>query len=444
MFRYVPLRGAVLLVLVMGCLNGSVTPLAAQLRNPSAAALGMAGNFAGAARGPSAVYWNPAGLALKGTERFSLFVSPLVGAAMLAPFSPGELARAQGNFLDEAAKAEWLARIRGAGGLSGRITGSTTYLAGNAGRVGLMVSTAVFGETVLSPGGAELMLYGNVGPDGMPRVMELQGSTFELGVTSTAAVAVGQPIVIGGETLALGATLKYTVGHLLYAGRDEEARLEADPLRAHLRFPLVQTAKSRTDRAGGLLRNNGAGLGLDLGIGWEAEQVAVSAVARNVINGFAWDPERLVYRPGVVLLERGRSEIEFGERSLSTAPPDLRDWVARLKPPRSFAFGIASRPRANLLLVTDYQVEPPHREGAMSWWRFGTGLEFRPRPWLPLRTGIAWHAGGVEYAGGLGVRRGPIDLAMGAGLRRGIGGIGTTAALQVGFNPLPPPGSALR
>lgn len=445
MCQYGLLRGIGIVALVVGCLCSSVAQAAAQLRSPSAAALGVADNFTGAARGHSAVYWNPAGLGLDGTGRLSLFVSPLLGGATLAPLDLGELARVQGEFLDEEVKADWLARIRDAGGVSGRVMGSVTYLAGNVGRLGFQVSTTVSGEAALSPGVAELLLYGNVGPDGMPRVMEFRGSALDLGVMSTAAIAVGQPIEIWGESLAIGATLKYTVGHLLFAGRDEEALLEADPLRVRLRFPAVQTAKERLDRAGGLLRNNGHGLGLDLGVGWEAERFGFGAVARNIFSGFGWDPEMLVYRPGVVLLEKGGSEVEFGEQSFSDAPPALRDWVKSLKPPRSFALGVVSRPAPKLAMVADYQIETPRREGASSRWRFGTGLEFRPRSWLPLRTGIAWHARGVEYAAGLGVRRGSLDLSAGASLRRGIGGVGTTAALQAGFSPFPPPPvSALR
>jgi hypothetical protein len=426
-FRIV--RGLAIVALAWGCSILSATRASAQLASPSAAALGMADNYTAAARGYNSIYWNPAGLALSGTERLSFAFLPVRANISVLPIRLSEFARMQGRFLDEETKANWLGLVQDADGLSGSVLGTVTYLAGNVGRIGFQLSTTASGDVDLSPAVTEFLLYGNVGRYGAPQAVDLRGSSFGTTATSTAALAFGQPIMIGGNLLAIGATLKYTIGHYLAAGRDEEAYAAADPLRLNLRFPVLQTdAKSRSSS---FLHNNGRGLGLDLGAGWENEWLAVGLVARNLLSNFSWDRAALRYRPGVIVLDHDGNEIDTDPRPISEASPEFTSWAVGLGAPRSYALGVAGSPREWLLLTSDLQLETRVVPGAGRIWRQGIGVEARPVDWLPLRTGLAWGTRGAEYAAGIGARYGPVELAVGGKFR----GREAAGAIQIAFRP---------
>lgn len=435
MTKHSYVHGMVIAALVWGGVILSTTRLSAQLVSPSATALGLAENYVAAARGYSAVYWNPAGLGLSGTGRLSLVFLPLRGNAAISAIGVAELARMQGEVLDAETKADWLAQIQGANGLLGGGLGSITYVAGNVGRIGFQVSTTAAGDVALSAAAAEMLLYGNRGPGGAPRMAELDGSSFGVTGISTAAVAVGQPVSIWETRIAVGASLRYSMGHYLLAGRDEEAFAGADPLEVRIRFPTVQTESDLISRSAPYLHNNGQGVGLDLGLGWENEYLGIGVVARNLVRYFRWDASALRYRPGVILIDHDGNESETGERPISEASPAFMKWLNDRGVPRSYALGVVAQPSPWISLTSDLQLEESPDPGSGQSWRYGAGMEVFPLTWLPLRTGFAWGTRGPEYAAGLGFRLGSVEVSAGGMVRGRARGNEATGAFHVAFRP---------
>ncbi|MGD2069516.1 MAG: conjugal transfer protein TraF [Gemmatimonadota bacterium] len=389
-------------------------PAAAQLARASAADFGLGNAVTATARGFSAIAGNPAGLGMPGTGRFSLAVLPLQLRQGLEPVGLGDLADFGGRVVPDAVKEAWLADVRADGGEVGSSEAGVSGLALQAGRMGVQVSTLAAGRGRLVPDAAELLLFGNAGRSGEPAGFELAGSTLDGWAVSTVGVSFGLPIGEDpGRSLAVGATVKYSVGHAVVVGRDVGSAVGNDPLEVAIDFPVLSTP---VDDAG---LENGSGLGLDLGVAWERGPLRLGATAQNVLSTFAWDVDGMVFRPGTALFNEDESGSDFDERPGEEAPEALRAAVDELGFAPLLAVGGAYELGPELTVAADVQKRFGEGMGVDPDFRAAVGLEARPTPVLPLRAHVAKITGGYQLGGGLSLVLGPVTLSGGAAVQVG-------------------------
>jgi hypothetical protein len=428
---------------------------AAQLASPSAAALAAGENVTATARGFSATAWNPAGLGMPGTGRFSLTLFPARGVAGLDPIGLDDLSAQAGEILTDQVKRDWLARIQASGRQQGSAGADLTILALNAGRLGVQVSSSMRGVMDLAPDAAEVVLFGNVGESGQLRDYQLAGSAIDMAAYSTIAVAWGQPFRVSlgplpAQNFAAGVTVKYTVGHVLIAGRDAGSVLQGDPLGFRLDFPVIHTpfqdvyvcepgveecTESNAIRTIAYDGMAGSGIGVDVGAAWQAGPFSAGVVIRNLVNGFAWDADRMVFTAARADVEAGADSVtaEFEVRPFSEAPASLRNRLDDLGFAPTLAVGGAFRALPILTLTADLRRELGEalRVGART--HLGAGAELRALPILPVRVGLAAISGGYQISGGLGLELGLLTLNAAAAHRSSDVGTDSHLMATVGF-----------
>ena len=250
-----------------------------QLPSASSAPLATANNYTALARGFTAISLNPAGLGMPGNPGFSFALLPVEAREGLNAFSLGELAGFGGITLPDSIRERWLQSAVDEGGLKARAAAAATPFAFSAGRFGLQVSTVGVASVTTDPDVFELALFGNAGRTGTPRNMMLDSTRVDAWWASTAALAFGFPLPgIKGGDFAVGATLKYTVGHVTLTGRDDGSIVQTNPIRLDVTLPSIAPDSLTVDA--------GNGMGLDLALAWQDSTWAVSAVVQNVFNTF--------------------------------------------------------------------------------------------------------------------------------------------------------------
>lgn len=420
-----PRRAAAMALLnaLAAMLHAGAGTLSAQVPNASAAALGMGENYTAAARGWSAVSWNPANLGLLGGGGFTFTMGAVGGIAGIGPITMADLKAYEDRLLPVDVKEQWLTRIRNEGGQSGAGGFDGTWLGVRAGPLAFQLSTSARAANDVSPGFAELLLFGNADDLGNPRILDLSGSSVKAGAWTTGALSVGAPAMhIAGGWLALGATAKYTVGHVLAYARESFGTATADPIGVRMTLPLVHT--NLGDDETPMRMDNGAGIGVDAGIAWQRGGVTLAASAQNVMNTFAWEETSLVYRPAEVTLSMSQQQATMEEQAYAAAPETVRDDVANLTFEPAWAAGVMVRRSERLMLTADARWGPGDGFTTRPARHIGAGAELFATQWLPLRAGAAWIEAadgnaGFQLGGGAGIALGGFDIAASA-LRRGL------------------------
>lgn len=385
----------------------ATAPTYAQLPSASAAALGMGDNFTAVARGSDAPAWNPAGLGMQGSSlvTFSLFTPRAIGG--LDPVSLSDLKDHEGSSVPFSVREDWLDMITREGNEQGSGGVELTFLSASVSRVGVQLSTTGRAVANLDPGVAELLLFGNAGRTGVPVEIDLSGSSLDAVVTSTLAISYGHPIIrTPNRSLALGATLKYTFGHLMFTGVETGGSVSADPLGVQLQFPMVVSDTVLVfDKL-----DNGGGVGLDLGVMYETGAWNGGAVVRNLFNTFEWDQQSLFFRPGEAVFNQTERSSNFTPQPFSEAPEALRERVESFVGSPELAAGVGFRPNGRVLVTADafHRLEDSRLGEAGS--RLGAGVEFRARRWLPLRAGGAVLDNGTLASLGLGLEFGVVNF----------------------------------
>lgn len=405
-----------------------VTPAAAQLPSASAAALGMGDNYTAAARGFNAVAWNPSVLALRTNPGGSFTLMALRGGNGLEPVTLGDLARYSDRVVPDAVREDWLSRIAADGRQHGEGEVGGTWVAAQLGRFAVHAGTRVRALTDVTPGVAELVMFGNAGSD-EPRAIDLSGSTLGASAWSTIGVSGGVPIELGENRMALGATVTWTMGHLLASGENSTGRTTAEPVTVQLAFPLVQTTLD------GYSANAGTGFGLDLAASLEMRSVTLAAVVQNVASSFSWNPDRLEYRPLTVSIDQADADTRSDAVPFEGAPDEVRARIAALGFDPAWSFGAAWRPDDRLRLSADARFGADDGMLAGPSRHLGAGAEVRPLPWLPVRAGGALvsqtpgDAGWLASAG-LGLEAGPWGVNV-AAARRGSERMGGATVIML-------------
>lgn len=416
------------------------TPALAQLTNPSAASVGMAGSYTVMARGLSAAYWNPAGLAMPGSPGFSISILPVNAIAGLDPVSLSDIAEYDDTIIPNEVKQEWLDEIVAEGSQQGNGGAGVTYLAMSIWRLGFQVGTSTVATADIDPGVARLLLFGNADGDTAIEITA-ENNDMNFGIVSTASLSYAQPLTISlgplpDQHFALGATVKYSVGHFLVSGFDNGSRADVDPLEVVVEFPVIMSFAP--DSVEGVEAeeestwNKGSGLGLDVGAMWQGGIFSAAVSLQNLINTFAWNEDDMWYSPGEVLFNEDTTTSNFDARPLSEAPEELRARLDDLAYPPVVSVGGAVR-----LPMLTVSGEIRHRAGESLSLETGThagvGAEFRPVRFIPIRAGVATVNGGFNLGAGLGLELGVFNLNVAGNRRSSDLGTDYVGALTVSF-----------
>ena len=398
-----------------------------QLPSASTATLATANNYTALARGFTAIATNPAGLGMPGNPGFSLALLPIQARVGLNAISLSEIDTYEGLLLPTATKEAWLQSVTAEGGLTTRAGAAATAFALSAGPIGFQISTVGEANATLGPDAFELALFGNAGRTGTARDMRLTGTGGDAWAATTAAVAFGMPLSAGeGRSLALGATLKYTVGHAVVAARDDGSVITANPIGIDLAFPSILPDSFNA--------NNGTGVGLDLGLAWEGTAWAVSVAVQNVFNTFQWELDAFAYRPGTVFADADSVATDFDPLPVADAPASLRTELLAQSFEPALILGIAYRATERVALTADFRHDVGeglvHGEGS----HIGMGVELRLLSFLPLRGGVSRISGGaVHLAGGFGLEMGPVHVSAAYLVEKQSAGEYRAASLALSF-----------
>ena len=392
-------------------------PLTAQLPSASTPALGMGDNFTAAARGYHAIVWNPALLGVGGNPSASLALAPIRIVAGLDPVSLSDFKQYEGKVVEASVKAKWLADVTAEGREQGSGGFDATALAVQIGRFAFQASTRANAVADLGPGAVRLLLYGNTDEQGNPQAFNLEGSNFNAFWTSTLAGSFGLPIKLSNGTASVGATLKYTVGHMLAQGQDAGSQFTTQP-NVTLRFATVSSASEDNDGI-----NNGGGIGLDIGFAFQRDKLTLSAAVQNVFNSFEWKTDKFRFYPGEAIFNATTKEANFEDLDYGQAPAALRSTIDELKYKPSIAVGAALMSSDKLTLAADIRSrlgDGGIEEGPK--FHAGAGVEYKLLSFLPVRAGAAAITGGFQFGGGIGLDLGPFNL--GASLMQRDGELG--------------------
>ena len=378
-----------------------------QLPSASTASLATANNYTALARGFAAIALNPAGLAMSGNPGFSLSFPafPIEARVGLNALKLNDINEYEGLPVPLATKEAWLTSVIAEGGLTARVGAAATAFALTAGPIGFQISTVVEVNATIAPDAFELATFGNAGRTGAARDMTLEGTSAQGWAATTGAFSFGMPLpAVQGGDLSIGATLKYTVGHALLTGRDDGSTITADPIGLNLSLPSIAPDS--------LTPNNGTGLGLDIGLGWENETWVVSASVQNVFNSFQWKLDDFAYRAGVLIVDGSSVSDDFDAQPATAAPTALQTEVLAQRFEPVLNLGIAYRASEKLAVTADFRKDNGEALVLGAGSHVGIGVEFRALSFLPLRAGFSRISGGaVHLAGGFGLVLGPVNLS---------------------------------
>jgi hypothetical protein len=421
-------RGGVRVWMSAAVIAAVAGPVSAQLPNPSAAALGMGGNFTALARGFDALAWNPAGLAAPSAPSYSVAVLSTGGDFGLSPVSLFDLVRYGDSQLSDQARERWLNAIDAAGGEKGQGGADITYLALSTSGFGFQVATSLQAVIDAPPDLAALAL--SSGPRGGPgSVTSFSNGAVDFAATSSVGLSYAQrvPMQVGSSgrgQLMVGVTLKYTVGHFLLTGRPEPIVSEG-PDSGQVGFPVLQTD---TGQSRGI---NGSGLGIDIGALLQLNQLSVGLTIKNALNGFDWKANNMVERP-VGAVFGATTGPGAASQPFESAPADLQARVLDLKYKPEVLLGAAYQVSERLVLSGDIQSRPGGGMELNAASHVGVGAEYRLVPNVPVRLGVAAVGGKVQVAGGAGVEVAGVSISLAGALQDTD--LGTTKRALVTFS----------
>ncbi len=417
--------------LVVAALGFFVAPATAQLPQASATALGLGFNTTASARGFAALANNPAGLSMDDGPGFSLAVAAVAVETGLGPISLRDLVDYEGQLVPDAVKSEWIQRVAESGSQAGTIGAGATPVAFSVGSLGFQLSAQVGGEVNLGPDAVELLLFGNAGRTGSAGDYDLEGSSLDAFVLSTAAVGYGFQV---SPQLHLGVTGKYTVGTGLVVGRDAGSVLQSDPLLAQIEFPVLFTDfedEFGNERDGAF--DNGSGLGLDVGAIWVGPSLTVGATIQNLISTFEWDLAGFSYTPGQAVFDGEDGESNFDEFPADAAPQVLLTAAEELTLKPAFAVGVQLEATSLLRVTADLRKRTSGGLSVGPDFHLGAGAELRALSFLPVRAHLAKVSEGFQVGGGASLVLGPVNLSGGVALRTGDVGDATLGMVTLSF-----------
>jgi hypothetical protein len=417
-----PIVAGLALLLVAGSASG-------QVASASPAALGMGENYTALARGLHAVAWNPStlGLSRGGPSFVTLAVR---GASGVGPVGLGDLSDWSDALVPTSVKQDWLTRIGTDGGQVGSGSADVTWAALRVGPLAVHASSSARMTADVSPGIAELILFGNVGESGEAQALDLSGSNVTGWAWSSVGASYAVPVPTDEGRASFGVTVKYVMGHAMALGDNSTGSTTVDPVAVDLAFPLVHT-----DLDGDFALDAGTGFGVDLGASIESGDWTLSGVVQNVTNSFAWDASKLRYRPLSVSLDMNETATETDDMPLASAPAAVVERVEALRFEPVYGGGVAWRYAWDLTFTADARFGSADGIQAGPSRHVGGGVEWFVSEWFPVRLGGALismgdGAEGWQAGGGLGLEFGGWNMSASA-MHRSAGRFGDATMLMV-------------
>ncbi len=416
--------------IVPALLLGWTSIAGAQLANASATATALSGAFTARATGYNAVAWNPANLAMPGNPGFSLTLLALDGSAGLTPIDLNKIHDYQGQFVPASVREQWLLDVTAQDGQKGGVGGGLTELGLSLGSFAFQLSTKVASDVNLAPDAVEAILFGNAGRTGTVKALNLAGSSLQGAAYSTGAVSYGLPLtsLIPLANFAVGATVKYTVGHGMVLGLDNGSAVNTSDIT--LNFPAVIP-----DTSGGKAKsgNLGSGVGLDLGGAWTIPGFRFGVNVQNVVNTFKWDTTKFVVRPvsGLFNVDTSYTNSKGPDQPYSTAPAALRAKVAAMKFKPVIAAGMSFDWLPQMTVSADIRQQAGDGIEVGPKSLIAAGVEYRIIPFIPLRAGVSTMTGGFGVSGGLGVHVLGFEMGIAGFLRKRDGGTESGGTLSL-------------
>lgn len=399
----------------------------AQLTSASASALGLADNYSALASGADAPAWNAAGLALRGSPRLEVRV--LAGRAILGlhRVTLGVVAAYLDTIVPVEFNRGYVGRITGEVSERGTSGFEGTGVAVSRGRFAIQFASLGRSIQRIAPDPAILERFGDPASEGR---LNFAGARYDVAVSSTLALSYAHPVAprlaLLGHSIAVGATIKYTVGHALIVGEDRGSLLTRTPLELGIDFPVIAS-----DTIFDTPEHKGDGLGVDIGAGWNSAKWAAAATVRNIVNTFRWDAEEFIFRPGTARFTRDSAIADFDAQSFVNAPAHLRARLRELTWRRTLSAGVAFRPRRGVVVAADLRRDIGDGLEIAPRTHAGAGLEYRAVPGFPLRAGVAVVTDGIQYAGGTGIDYRSVSASLALARRTSSVGGATIAMMAV-------------
>ena len=418
-------REVVTAVVLILSLDGAVHALSDT--EPRALALGQA--YTALARGPEAVFWNPANLALGGEPKLKW---ELLGAglSLITENNSFSVRAYNGNFTDDthrigiAEKKELLRDIPRDGlrfnadlvpflsaGLP--VNGGISFPLGNGIQAAITTNVAIGVEGEMPKDMFELMLFGNEF-DRSYEIASWDGSSWLVGGVNFAGAKPWMPDRLAAHLreFSVGGTLKVSggaYGEITKSDGGMISRIQGTDLEG---FALVRSSR-------------GIGFGVDFGVAGVSGdgRTTFSAGMLNLVDFISWSigsRQDSVYARATRLRVtrfldpdqvRMRDVLE-NEDTDGDGDPDFRaklgeDGFSRSLPAMLRA-GIAHRPMPHMTVVGNYDQAFSSGFGISPMPKISTGAEYRLVAWFPTRIGLS--IGGRSSSTGVGFAFGPFNV----------------------------------
>lgn len=406
-------------LLVPALLLTAAAPLQAQF-GPSLRGAGMAGAYAGLARGYEAAAWNPALLGMKGQPRWSFALPALdISATMLGPnvFDMFDVMR-KGDDLTDADRQKLLDAIPGSG-LELRANGRGNWAGLSFGPVALGIASTGLVSGNIGRELIDLMLYvrqyGDIDPT---RLTDYRvGNTIARAAAyTTISAAYGHAIdlPIVPFPLSVGIGGRYIIGHELQRGRIFEPTVDLDRQDIDISVLAVRS-------------KGGSGYTMDLGLAAQPlPWLTISLAVDNLGQKMTWDEEielRGQEFSGKEFSDMGISDLmdRFEPRPFDPTGAQLgayelaRDLFIQSYFPRTVraGVGIQSRTTGTVLGATysSIQGKGDLHSGWPKYASVGIEQKLPLLSFITLRGGYATSMDGASaLTGGFGLGLGPLNL----------------------------------
>ncbi|MGI9075694.1 MAG: hypothetical protein ACR2G6_00005, partial [Gemmatimonadaceae bacterium] len=309
------IKGAVFL-----CVIAASQP-SAQLTSASAAALGLADNYSALASGADAPAWNAAGLALRGSSHLEIRVLPVRAILGLHLVTLGAVAAYLDTIVPVEFNRGYVGRITGEVSERGTSGFEGTGVAVSHGRFAIQFASLGRSIQRIAPDPEVLQRFADPASEGR---LTFAGARYDVAVSSTLALSYARPVApksfaLLGHSIAVGATVKYTIGHALIVGEDRGSLLTRAPLELVIDFPVIAS-----DTIFDTPEHKGDGVGVDIGAAWKMGRWSAALGIRNIVNTFKWDAGEFIFRPGTARFTRDTATADFDAQSFERAPIHLR------------------------------------------------------------------------------------------------------------------------
>ena len=393
---------------------------------PRALALGQA--YTALARGPEAVFWNPANLALSGEPKLEW---ELLGAGLtlITENNSFSVRTYNAHFTDDthrigpAEKKELLGDIPKDGlrfnadlvpflsaGLP--VNGGISFPLGSGVQAAIATHAALGVEGEMPKDMFELLLFGNEF-DRPYDIASWDGSSWLVGGVNFAAARPWMPGRLASHLreFTVGATLKISGGAYAEIARSDGgllSRIQGTDLEG---FALLR-------------RGRGTGFGVDFGVAGVTRdgRTTFSAGMLNLVDYISWSigsRQDSVYARATSLRatrfldpDRGGMRDMFENEDIDgDGEPDFRKKLGEegffRSLPAMLRAGVAHRPMPHMTVVGNYDQAFSSGFGISPVPRISTGAEYRPVPWFPTRIGMS--IGGRSSSAGVGFAFGPFN-----------------------------------